>query len=365
MGMRVEAVWKPDGEREGSHEDILLLPSDRRARRAAASRSSIDYERAPQRRRRRLHAAPRRRAGRAPHRDRDALPGGARRARASAASSATRSTTRSPASTDYIDGRPFGFVAALDVMGSWPPRQDLHLEMDGSFAAYYAWLKIQTGESTRPSCAATARPRRASRERVLNLQLDPYYHAPARTRADHDLGAAGERLHGAHAARPTATLAEIAARNRDRRGTQSRRAGTRRRGGRRACSARRWAAEPLRRGYLPPIGETATCLVLAAEGKAETMCDRPAWIHGRRSSDRAADPRGARPLAQRERQARRRAGVRHGRARRARATSTWSSCMATTPVEELILCDALGLDPAAATPALNPSGGALGGASAS
>jgi uncharacterized OB-fold protein len=23
MGMRVEAVWKPDGEREGSHEDIL------------------------------------------------------------------------------------------------------------------------------------------------------------------------------------------------------------------------------------------------------------------------------------------------------------------------------------------------------
>jgi hypothetical protein len=25
MGMRVEAVWKPDGEREGSHEDILYF----------------------------------------------------------------------------------------------------------------------------------------------------------------------------------------------------------------------------------------------------------------------------------------------------------------------------------------------------
>jgi len=23
MGMRVQAVWKPDGERQGSHEDIL------------------------------------------------------------------------------------------------------------------------------------------------------------------------------------------------------------------------------------------------------------------------------------------------------------------------------------------------------
>jgi uncharacterized OB-fold protein len=29
MGMRVEAVWKPDGEREGSHEDILYFrPTD-------------------------------------------------------------------------------------------------------------------------------------------------------------------------------------------------------------------------------------------------------------------------------------------------------------------------------------------------
>ena len=33
--------------------------------------------------------------------------------------------------------------------------------------------------------------------------------------------------------------------------------------------------------------------------------------------------------------------------------------MATTPVEELILCEALGLDPTASAPALNPSGGAL------
>src|SRR5436309_547360 len=44
-------------------------------------------------------------------------------------------------STDYMDGRPFGFVAALDVIGSWPARQDLHLEMDAAFGAYYAWVK--------------------------------------------------------------------------------------------------------------------------------------------------------------------------------------------------------------------------------
>ena len=27
-------------------------------------------------------------------------------------------------SSDYIDGRPFGFVAALDVTGSWPAKQE-------------------------------------------------------------------------------------------------------------------------------------------------------------------------------------------------------------------------------------------------
>ena len=49
-------------------------------------------------------------------------------------------------SADYIDGRPFGFVAALDVMGSWPAKQDLHLEMDAAFAAYYAWVRMQAGD---------------------------------------------------------------------------------------------------------------------------------------------------------------------------------------------------------------------------
>src|SRR5205823_14649680 len=39
---------------------------------------------------------------------------------------------RSAGSADYIDGRPFGFVTALDVMGSWPAKQDLHLEMDAA-----------------------------------------------------------------------------------------------------------------------------------------------------------------------------------------------------------------------------------------
>ena len=75
------------------------------------------------------------------------------------------------ASADYMDGRPFGFVAALDVMGSWPPRQDLHLEMDGSFATYYAWLRMQTGEVDTAIVCGHGKTSEGEPERVLEFRL--------------------------------------------------------------------------------------------------------------------------------------------------------------------------------------------------
>src|SRR4029077_1957011 len=76
-----------------------------------------------------------------------------------------------------VDGRPFGFVAALDVMGSWPAKPDLHLEMDASFAAYYAWLRIQAGVSDTALVCGCGKTSEGEPERILNLQLDPYYQA--------------------------------------------------------------------------------------------------------------------------------------------------------------------------------------------
>ena len=119
-----------------------------------------------------------------------------------------------------------------------------------------------------------------------------------------------------------------------------------------------WAAEPLRRGYLPPIGESATCLVLAAEGRAEKLCDKPVWIHG---VDHRAELQslGARDLT-RSAGAILAAGQAYAMGRLARARDVdVVELMATNPVEELILCEALGLDPETAAPVLNPSGGAL------
>jgi acetyl-CoA acetyltransferase len=261
-------------------------------------------------------------------------------------------------SVDYMDGRPFGFVAALDVLGSWPPRQDLHLEMDASFCAQYAWIKMQTGEIDSALVVGHGKTSEGEPDRVLSLQLDPYYQAaigldPTST------AALQASAYMARTGTTDADLAAVAARNRAA-GARNPDAQVREAAGAERLRDTPWAVEPLRTGYLPPVGESATCLVLAAEGKAEAMCDRPVWIHGvdQRTEMQALGGRdlsrsaGAGLAAEK---ALAMAGL--GSAREADVVEL----MATTPVEELILCEALGLDPRAERPAINPSGGPLCG----
>ncbi len=260
------------------------------------------------------------------------------------------------ASTDYADGRPFGFVAALDVMGSWPPRQDLHLEMDGSFAAYYAWVKLQTGEVDTAIVCGHGKTSEGEPDRVYNLQLEPYYHAAIGL----DPTSTSALQASAYMARTgvgDATLAAIAARNRaagaNNPDAQLREAAT-------AADLQQtpFKVTPLREGYLPRIGESATCLVLAAEGKAEKLCKRPAWIHG---AHHIAEMQtiGARDLTK--------SASAELAARKAFAMAGLASARevdvvelhAQNPAAEMIVLDAIGLDPKAPKPAVNPSGGAL------
>src|SRR5256885_1314110 len=49
-------------------------------------------------------------------------------------------------STDYLAGMGFSFVSTLDGVGPWPPIQESHVEMDGAWALYEAWVKLQIGE---------------------------------------------------------------------------------------------------------------------------------------------------------------------------------------------------------------------------
>ena len=80
-------------------------------------------------------------------------------------------------SADYVDGKPFGFVQSLDVMGTWPPRQDSHLEMDAAFAAYYGWLRLQAGECDTVMVVGYGKNSEGELDRVSNIIFEPYYQA--------------------------------------------------------------------------------------------------------------------------------------------------------------------------------------------
>lgn len=262
-------------------------------------------------------------------------------------------------SADYIDGRPFGFVASLDVMGSWPPRADSHLEMDASFAAYYAWLRIQAGDCDTAMVVGYGKVSEGEPARILNLQLDPYYQAPLGL----DAISTAALQASAYMARSGATdrdLAEVAARNRA--------AGARNPDAQLHAPATAdeligtpWVVSPLRQGYVPPVGESAVCLILAAHGKAETMCADPVWIHG---VDQRAELQalGARDLSRCEgaalaaRNALAMAGLKTAR------EVDLVELLACTPAEEMILRESLSLDPIGDdAPVTNPSGGPLAG----
>ncbi|GAA3075804.1 hypothetical protein GCM10020000_71360 [Streptomyces olivoverticillatus] len=116
-------------------------------------------------------------------------------------------------SSDYLAGRPFSFTMALDSVGAWPPIAESHVETDGAWALYEAWVKLLTGEADTALVYACGKSSPGDLRAVLTRQLDPYYVAPLwpdpialaalQTQALIDAGATDERA-----------LAGIAVRNR-------------------------------------------------------------------------------------------------------------------------------------------------------
>ena len=77
-------------------------------------------------------------------------------------------------SSDYLAGRAFSFVSAVDAIGAVPPTMESHVEMDGAWALYEAWVKILTGEAEIALAYGFGKSSGAELRRVLALQLDPY-----------------------------------------------------------------------------------------------------------------------------------------------------------------------------------------------
>ena len=74
-------------------------------------------------------------------------------------------------SSDYLAGRAFSFIAAVDAIGAWPPINESHVEMDAAWALYEAWVKIRTGEVDTALVYGFGKSSAGNLRRTLALQL--------------------------------------------------------------------------------------------------------------------------------------------------------------------------------------------------
>ena len=81
-------------------------------------------------------------------------------------------------SNDYVMGRPFSFTLALDGLGAWPPISESHVEMDGAWALYEAWVHLQMGHVDTALCYSFGKSSLGPVDDVKTLELDPYSLAP-------------------------------------------------------------------------------------------------------------------------------------------------------------------------------------------
>jgi acetyl-CoA acetyltransferase len=251
-------------------------------------------------------------------------------------------------SADYLAGAPFAFVGNLEATGAWPPISESHVEMDGAWALYEAWVRLQHGDVDAALVFSSGISSRGNLREVLCLQNDPYYLMPLW--ADHvSLAALQARAYLDASGAKESALAEVASRSR-RNARSNPNALVSGDQGPDELLAEPYVVSPLRPSDCPPVTDGAAAVVLVAGDRARDVCERPAWIRG---IDHRIDPHyvGVRDLSRSEsaRLAAHHAGVGDAPVEVAELTAVFSH-------EELILREALGLGDDVE---INPSGGAL------
>jgi acetyl-CoA acetyltransferase len=251
-------------------------------------------------------------------------------------------------SSDYLAGRAFSFVSAVDAIGAFPPVAESHVEMDAAWALYEAWVKILIGDADVALAYGFGKSSAGDLRRVLALQLDPYLLAPLWPDSV-SVAALQARLGIEAGLWSEAEMAGVAARNRA------------------AAVANPWAqlsgevsagkllgqpyvADPLRAHDCAPVSDGAAVVILASAGRAGELCQRPAWITGfEHRIDSAA--LGARDLT---------AAPSAAEAARAAGAASVDTAELHAPFthQEILLRGALGLGDDVR---INPSGGVLCG----
>jgi acetyl-CoA acetyltransferase len=171
------------------------------------------------------------------------------------------------ASSEFGSGITGSVMDVFDVLPCWPPVTHSHLEGEGAFALYEAWVRLLAGEADAALVCAYSRPLARDLPALLTLQLDPYLAAPLAPRS-HEVAALQARAlldSGRYDERDFATV------------VTARRAGLTVD----AALARPYVASPLRE----PDCSTTACagvaaVVLAAGAWTSRAAERPAWIAG-------------------------------------------------------------------------------------
>jgi acetyl-CoA acetyltransferase len=150
--------------------------------------------------------------------------------------------------------------------------------MDGAWALYEAWVKLQIGEIDTALVYSYGKSSPGSVRDVLSRQLDPYYVGPLwpdavalaalQARAAIEAGVVTEEA-----------MAEVAARSRNAAAANPKAQLTSSRDAA-ALVGDDYLVEPLRLHDLPPISDGAVAVILAADDRAREISDSPAWITG-------------------------------------------------------------------------------------
>jgi acetyl-CoA acetyltransferase len=179
-------------------------------------------------------------------------------------------------SSDYLAGRAFSFISAIDSIGAVPPINESHVEMDAAWALYEAYIKILTGEVDTALVYGFGKSSAGVLRQILSRQTDPYTVAPlwpdsvslaglqARVGLDN-----GKWTHEqmAQVALDSFAQAERTDREKSAKSIDE-------------LLARPFFNDPLRRHDIAPITDGAAVIVLAAGDRARELRENPAWITG-------------------------------------------------------------------------------------
>jgi acetyl-CoA acetyltransferase len=179
-------------------------------------------------------------------------------------------------SSDYLAGRAFSFISAIDSIGAVPPINESHVEMDAAWALYEAYIKLLTGEVDTALVYGFGKSSAGILRRILSRQTDPYTVAPlwpdsvSMAGLQARIGLDAEKWSYEQMARVAFDSFAQAKRVDNEQAPVSLD----------ELLERPFFAEPLRRHDIAPITDGAAAIVLAADDRARELRENPAWITG-------------------------------------------------------------------------------------